>query len=736
MRSAVDEERLLDLLLRWEELRARGRAVAVEELCRQWPGLEPELRRRVEALEQTDWLEEPIEDSEATPARSSDRTLAVAAEETGSTRSLALQVLVGRYRLDELIAEGGAARVWKATDLQLQRTVAVKMPRHLGPAAADRIIEEAKRVASLSHPGIVPTYDVGRHGEMVFFVSEFIDGGSLAEACRLGSANVAQKIAWIVQVADALAYAHDRGIVHRDIKPANILLDGHSRARLADFGISQPPHTESGSLGTLTYASPEQVSGTAVDCRSDLYSLGVVLHECVAGRLPEQPGKPVPLRLDGPSGEPPSRPAEPAEKAVRAICRRALAANPDQRFQTAVAFARAVRAVNGVARRRRRVWAAVAAIALVLLAAVVAINARGLRNLVRPTLAMPPLPAWHANDQPLDQVLAAVADSRTTQPPRLETFAAWERDYDQQGGGVVAPSGEVYCLPSPEGVMLVIDPESATTRRISSPLLAGGNYFGGVLAPDGCLYLIPHQATHFIRIDPETDQVTAFGEATGDIAYWGGVLAQNGRIYAIPAAADHVVEIDPATRACVRFGTLSADAYKYAGGVLAPDGNIYCMPDQARQIMVIDPATRSVEFLIEDLGEDASKAYGGVLASNGKIYSGASHTGRVIVVDPETDAISFIDDLPRDRYLGSVLGADGRIYSVPNKPGDVLVIDPETETASLVPDSRITGGYWGSVLTPYGSIIAIPWEASRVLAIDFGSRLPADWPLSRLFNRL
>ena len=211
-------------------------------------------------------------------------------------------------------------------------------------------------------------------------------------------------------------------------------------------------------------------------------------------------------------------------------------------------------------------------------------------------------------------------------------------------------------------------------------------------------------------------------------------MAGNGKIYAIPSTATHVVEIDPATQECVRFGELSDAPYKYAGGVLAPNGRIYCMPDQARQIMVIDPASRSIDFLVEDLGDDASKAYGGVLAPNGKIYSGASMTGRVIVLDLATDAISFIE-VPRDRYIGSVLGGDGRIYSVPSKPGEVLVINPATDTADLLPGSRITGGYWGAVLTPYGSIIAVPWESNRVLAIDFGSRLPVDWPLSRLFNK-
>ena len=733
--APVDEELLLDLILRWEELRAKGREVAVEDLCREWPSLEGELRRRLEALEQTAWLEEPLEDLNE-PAGSASGDGNGASPATGLIgpihNAFASPLLAGRYCLETLVAEGGSAQVWRARDLELQRTVAVKIPRQLSDEAADRLLEEAQRVAGLGHPGIVPTYDVGRQGRIVFFVSEFIEGGSLADACREGSATVAELIAWIAQVADALAYAHSRGIVHRDIKPANILIDEHGRARLTDFGIALPPDTPGGSLGTLVYASPEQCNGTPADHRSDIFSLAVVLYEGLVGSLPEQPGKP-----NGRGLIPSPEIERPLARPLQAVCRRALAADPAERFSTAAAFGRALRSAER--RHRHRVFRrlAVAMLVVGLAAAVLALNARPLRNALRPEMAVMGLPAWDAAEQPLTHVLAAVASALPAEraaSPKLEFFARLGRDYDQQGGAVVAASGEVYCLPSPAGTMLVIDPASQATRQLTSPLLSGGNYFGGVLAPDGGLYLIPHQATHFIRIDPTTDEVRAFGEASGDIAYWGGVVAGNGKIYAIPSTATHVVEIDPATQECVRFGELSDAPYKYAGGVLAPDGRIYCMPDQARQIMVIDPASRSIEFLVEDLGDDASKAYGGVLAPNGKIYSGASMTGRVIVLDRATDAISFIE-VPRDRYIGSVLGGDGRIYSVPNKPGEVLVIDPATDTADLLPGSRITGGFWGAVLTPYGSIIAVPWEANRVLAIDFGSRLPADWPLSRLFNK-
>jgi len=657
-RSEADEERLLDLILRWEELRAKGRDVAVEELCREWPSLADELRRRLAILEQTAWLEAPLDDPEEPEwppdplPGEGDVPAASTRLRAPSTAALSSQVLAGRYRMDELVAEGGASLVWRATDLELQRTVAVKIPRRVDDEMAGRLVEEAQRVASLAHPGIVPTYDVGRDGDTVFIVSEFIEGGSLADACRFGSATAEQRIGWVAQIADALAYAHDCGIVHRDIKPANILIDGHGRARLADFGIAQPLNTPGRSVGTLDYASPEQCSGQPVDHRSDLYSLAVVLHACLAGSLPHQPGKP--------SRQASRAAGSPLPKPLQRICQRALALDPAERFPSAHAFAKALRGVDGTRRRRLLLGLAVALLAVGGVLATLAFNTRSISNALRPRMTVLELPAWEAAGQSLEQVLTAVAAAESPQPvspPRLDSFAAGLRDYDQQGGGVVAPSGEVYCLP----------------------------------APDGCLYLMPHLATHFIRIDPATDEVTAFGEAADSLGYWGGVVAGNGRIY--------------------------------------------CIPDQARQILVIDPERRTAELLAEDLGDDAGKGYGGVLAPNGKIYSGTSATGRVIVLNPRTDAIEFIEDVPRDRYIGSVLGADGRIYCVPNKPGEVLVIDPATNTLDVLPGSRITGGYWGAVLTPYGAIVAIPWEANRVLAIDFGRRLPEDWPLSRLFNR-
>ena len=153
--APVDEELLLDLILRWEELRARGREVAVEELCREWPSLEGELRRRLEALEQTAWLEAPLDDLEEPngPASGDGDGSSPATGLIGPLHTaLASPLLAGRYRLETLVAEGGSAQVWRARDLELQRTVAVKIPRQLSDEAADRLLEEAQRVAFTHYP--------------------------------------------------------------------------------------------------------------------------------------------------------------------------------------------------------------------------------------------------------------------------------------------------------------------------------------------------------------------------------------------------------------------------------------------------------------------------------------------------------------------------------------------------------------------------------------------------------
>jgi serine/threonine protein kinase len=222
----TDDELLADLLLRWEELHEKGEEPSAEELCRDCPHPAPPLAERIQALKVTAWMEAPDDGGGTRP------------EPPGPDTP---PVLAGRYRLDERIAEGGFAQVWKGFDLELRRAVAVKVPKPGRLLSAERFMAEARRVAGLKHPGVVPVFDVGRDGDSCFIGSEFVEGGTLADRIARNRPWPQEAVRLVAEVAETLAYAHRQGFIHRDIKPGNILIDRHGRALLADFGIARSP---------------------------------------------------------------------------------------------------------------------------------------------------------------------------------------------------------------------------------------------------------------------------------------------------------------------------------------------------------------------------------------------------------------------------------------------------------------------------------------------------------------
>jgi serine/threonine protein kinase len=212
----------------------------------------------------------------------------------------------GRYRLDGPIASGGMADVWRATDLQLKRVVAVKLLRaHVAndPTVAERFRREARALARLTHPNIVPVYDCIEEDGQVALVMRLIEGKSLRElldeagdAHGPGTLSVYLTVHIGRAIAAALAKAHDENILHRDIKPGNILVMERGEVLLTDFGIAKPLKSSEDDgtdltrvdimMGTAKYLSPEQVQGRPLDARADMYSLGLVLYECLAGTVP------------------------------------------------------------------------------------------------------------------------------------------------------------------------------------------------------------------------------------------------------------------------------------------------------------------------------------------------------------------------------------------------------------------------------------------------------------------
>ena len=188
--------------------------------------------------------------------------------------------------------------MWKGFDPELQRVVAIKVPRPdriSSPDQAQKFLEEARKVAQLKHPGIVPVHDVGRDGDWFFIVSDFIDGENLAQRISRDRPGWEESARLVADVAEILQHAHQQGFIHRDIKPANILLDGQGRPYLTDFGIAISGDDQgrgtTDTAGTLRYMAPEQVAETVsqIDCRSDIYGLGVVLYELLTGQRPFRP---------------------------------------------------------------------------------------------------------------------------------------------------------------------------------------------------------------------------------------------------------------------------------------------------------------------------------------------------------------------------------------------------------------------------------------------------------------
>lgn len=212
--------------------------------------------------------------------------------------STPVSLLAGRYRLDSWIAAGAAGEVWRATDLVLSRPVAVKRLRdgYAGqPEAMARFRAEARHAGALSHPGIAQVYDYGEAEppSPPFLVMEFVDGPSLAGLLGGGPLDPADAMDVLAQVAAGLAAAHGAGLVHRDIKPANLLVAPDGQVKITDFGIAHAAGsaqlTRTGTMvGTPSYLAPERAAGASATVASDLYSLGVVAYECLAGQPPFQ----------------------------------------------------------------------------------------------------------------------------------------------------------------------------------------------------------------------------------------------------------------------------------------------------------------------------------------------------------------------------------------------------------------------------------------------------------------
>lgn len=269
-------------------------------------------------------------------------------------------ILGGRYELGELLGHGGMAEVRKARDLRLSRPVAVKTLRT--DLARDAVFQarfrrEAQAAAALNAPSIVAVYDTGEDAvegtRVPYIVMEYVDGQTLRDLLRSGQRLLPSRALEIVDgVLTALDYSHRHGIIHRDVKPANVMLTPAGQVKVMDFGIARAiedsgaTRTQTANvLGTAQYLSPEQARGEAVDARSDVYSAGCLLYELLTGRPPFQGESPVAVAYQHvrEMPQPPSEFARDVDPGIDAIVMKALAKNPENRYQSAAEMREDVR---------------------------------------------------------------------------------------------------------------------------------------------------------------------------------------------------------------------------------------------------------------------------------------------------------------------------------------------------------------------------------------------------------
>jgi Tol biopolymer transport system component len=282
--NAADWERLTEWHRDWLEADASGRARLREQLARDQPALVGDadvLARSSGSL--PGFLETPA-------------FVLAAHEMAAETLTLGAGDRIGPYLIGGLLAHGGMGDVYRATDVRLDRDVALKMMTHVGPSddgRVDRFMQEARVTASLDHPNIVKLFDVGVFDGRPYLVAELVDGETLRERLARGPLSPADACRLAAQIAQGLVAAHGRGLVHRDLKPENIVITSSGAAKILDFGIAklvEDPLSRDGSstltgvlLGTAGYLAPEQITGAALDGRADLFAVGSMLFEMLTG---------------------------------------------------------------------------------------------------------------------------------------------------------------------------------------------------------------------------------------------------------------------------------------------------------------------------------------------------------------------------------------------------------------------------------------------------------------------
>jgi DNA-binding beta-propeller fold protein YncE len=556
------------------------------------------------------------------------------------------------YRVEALLGRGGMSVVYLAEDLRLRRRVALKL---LAPALAEdeafreRFLEESQLAASLDHPNVIPIYEAGEGGEKLYIAMRYVEGQDLRQLLRDGPLAPERAIALCSQVAHALDFAHERGFVHRDVKPSNVLLDPKEHVYLADFGLTKRIGAgrtlEPGLFGTIDYIAPEQIRGDEVDGRADVYALGCLLHECLAGQPPFRRGSDAPTLYAHLEESPPSLPG------LEQTMRKALAKDPAERYQTCGGLVDAARDELGLAEPRRGRWPfAFAAVGLALVAAAL--------------LAFFLSRGGSSGPAPQAGRLLKIdpATNRVTRSIVVGDGPA----------AVAAGSERVWVASYRDGSLWQLDP---TTEGVTKVPALGRPF--AVTIYQGRVYVAALGPGQFAGNVSTFDAVT--GGRVGGIGLFACSLAAGASgVWAAgcPNVEQLSSEGNPRVRATVvipHARPLTAANFREAlVGTAVGEGSVWVAGDAAdRRLWRIDPARHVIAAAI-DLGFPP----GGVAAGGGGVWLTDQLGDRLVRIDPATDRVER--SIPVGRGAGGVAFGEGSVWIAGAIAHTVTRVDPMT----------------------------------------------------------
>ena len=629
------------------------------------------------------------------------------------------------YRVQSIVGRGGMGVVYRATELSLQRPVALKL---IAPELAEdedfrrRFLRESRLAASLEHPNVVPIYEAGEHERQLYLAMRYVEGSDLRTVLkRDGPLAPERTLGLLAQIADALDAAHRRGLVHRDVKPANVLLDDDGHAYLTDFGVTKQlggDSTESGQLvGTLDYLAPEQIRGDPIDARADIYALACVIYQCLTGAAPFHRATEAETLWAHMQEEPPQLPQHPA---LTPVLKKGLAKARDDRYGSCAELIEEARAALARGRVRRA-----------LLRRRHAILTAGLLALAATTTAA---------------IVAITKDDGPRPPPAGDGIAAISAD----GAGVgsfteagTAPSniavgeGAVWVLNADTDTIARIDPE---TKRVVKVFRAGAR-LSDLAAGGGALW-VGHGSgqlnvtARVSRVDPESGAITrtvrlpvGSGEDRGPPSVGYPRLAVGAGAVWASSRDETMSRIDAATGRVVE----SIDVDVGQSTIAAGAEGVWFLGEEGSSVMSVDPRTNRVgqEIAIP------SASLGAIAVGAGSVWATSPQEGLLWRIEPEADP-PIVRSIELAAGAGYLAFGEGAAWVANYGNGTVYRIDPRTNDVAAVADVGASqaiaagaGAAWASVAAG-GKDGTLP--ASRCSDVASGGQEPdvliaSDLPL-------